>query len=78
MCLDIGHLRLSKKEDLLLGSKDLKIIKEFHIHGVVGQKDHCVLNGPIMNYIRALSFVTLFLKGLFQTVKHYGTLRYLI
>jgi len=54
MCLDIGHLTLSKKEDFLLHSSDLKIIKEFHIHGVVRHKDHCVLNVPMMNYVAGL------------------------
>jgi len=54
MCLDIGHLKLSKKEDFLLSSGDLKTINEFHIHGVVGKKDHCVLNSSIMRYIGEL------------------------
>jgi len=55
MCVDIGHLMLSKKEEFLLGSEKLKIIKEIHIHGIVRQKDHCVLNAHTMDYIRGLS-----------------------
>ena len=54
MCLDFGHLRLSKKEDFLLNSGALKTIKEFHIHGIVRNKDHCVLNSFMMNYVKAL------------------------
>jgi hypothetical protein len=55
MCLDFGHLKLSKKEDFLLNSRDLKTIKEFHIHGVQGKKDHCLLNSSTLNYISALA-----------------------
>lgn len=54
MCLDIGHLKLSRKEDYLLKSPELKIIKEIHIHGVVRGKDHCLLNTPTLNYIERL------------------------
>ena len=55
MCLDIGHLILSKKEDFLLNSRALKEIRELHVHGVVRNKDHCVLNAPMMNYLRGLA-----------------------
>lgn len=54
MCIDLGHLWLSKKEDFLLNDPALKTIKEFHIHGVVGKKDHCMLNAPIINYVNEL------------------------
>jgi len=54
MCVDIGHLKLSKKEDYLLNNPELKIIKEMHIHGIVRNKDHCVLNSPTFNYIKGL------------------------
>ncbi len=54
MCLDIGHLMLSKKEDFLLRNKSLKTIKEFHLHGVVRQKDHCVLNPSTLKYLSEL------------------------
>ena len=55
MCIDIGHLMLSKKEEFLFGSEKLKVIKEIHIHGIVRQKDHCILNTRTMDYVRSLS-----------------------
>jgi len=54
MCLDIGHLKISKKEDFLLTNPTLKVIKEIHIHGIVRNKDHNLLNYPTLNYIEDL------------------------
>jgi len=54
MCLDIGHLKLSKTEEYLLTNPALKTIKEIHIHGIVRNKDHNVLNVQTLNYIGEL------------------------
>ena len=54
MALDIGHLCLSKKEQDIFTDERLKAIKEIHLHGVFGNRDHAKLNNRTIRYFSEL------------------------
>jgi hypothetical protein len=55
MTIDIGHLMLSKSGEEIFLSKGIKEIREFHVHGLNGGKDHELLDDNTINYIAKLA-----------------------
>ncbi|MCX5781398.1 MAG: hypothetical protein NT145_01655 [Elusimicrobia bacterium] len=55
MAIDIGHLKISGKEELVLGSAKLQSVKELHLHGVISGKDHSTLNKQTIKYVHELT-----------------------
>lgn len=55
MTLDVGHLMLADDQGFLRHPR-LRSIKEVHLHGVRGKKDHCTLNKRSLRFFeRALN-----------------------
>lgn len=55
MAIDIGHLKISASEELLLGNPKLLAVKELHLHGVISCKDHKSLNKQTIEYLLKLN-----------------------